>query len=69
MNPGPYFVSPAAPAWRQPCNCEAYAFPHRPLSGKCRASLDIGSLIVREARHDERATFDAVEARSINAHR
>lgn len=59
----PYIASAAAPAWRQPCRCEAYAFPHRRLSGKCREGFDER----REVFFDERrADFDAREARAIN---
>jgi hypothetical protein len=64
-----YYASKAAPPWRQPCNCAAYLFPHRAFSGKCRAPLDWSLLSVRDPRDEERAEFNATEARTINADR
>lgn len=64
-----YFASPAAPAHRQPCRCSAYSFPHRPLSGACRELPGLPRLSecsVVSPMAEERAAFDACEARAIN---
>ena len=55
----------------QVCRCDAYAFPHRPGSGRCPAP-EIG--ITRYSTDprplweaEERRLFDAAEARAINS--
>ena len=51
----------------KPCNCPAYAFPHRLDSGECKALYNSGSdATYEDYRKDIVRDFDRTEARAIN---
>ena len=51
----------------KPCNCPAYAFPHRLDSGKCAALYNSGSdETYQDYRKEIVRDFDRTEANAIN---
>lgn len=54
---------------RVPCNCSAYAFPHRVRGGKCHELFPVVANVKSGDMEDLAALFDREEAAAINQQR